>query len=609
MKKIFIIISLFLTVVIAADKISASFRNSALGGAIYDDLDLIYDPIELRFVNGIRLYTNLSNLTSTTEQVLGTKTDNEFLFGFSMKNPRKNNLWHSLLVTFEDSKISNSVSIDNDSFGYGTSNDHDLSGKGHLVSEYTTYYDESGNNFFDHKKENSQERKDFTTDKDYSIIFNNSFSIKNLSAGIKVSIGKDTGENTIASASIGSTEGHLTDADKNDASFANNFSWMSKEDDFSSSQWSEEYNLNESGEFLNNAEKCYLNFDSAVMWDWKDNMEVRGDFSMHFTESINKYNDNYSGSFVEFNPPDIHYANNFNEDELNISRDDLDGFNIALGMSLRKIFNKEGERKNNGFWDVGLDINFGSYDYISSSLYEETIYEYEQTGVQEFIDIEYVKTESSDIGDQNTIGKSISALFNIPLGDKVYFGIGGFLGDSQIERNTNFTLSTVEGDSIYYVVGADWASNWSERKTSIVTAKNNYENSVVTFVCPVGIETKFGKNGLWAARFGSTFSRINTTIKEISQITNSEPTSVEQTSAELTTVEETTTFLEEDHNTYNSSSELTIKNESQTVFSYGLGCNPTENLQIDLIGLFGTTNDMLNTNFLQDLRLSFTMKF
>ena len=41
-----------------------SFRSQALGGTVDDDLDLVYDPIELRFVSGIRLYTNLSNVIS-----------------------------------------------------------------------------------------------------------------------------------------------------------------------------------------------------------------------------------------------------------------------------------------------------------------------------------------------------------------------------------------------------------------------------------------------------------------------------------------------------------------------------------------------------------------
>ena len=138
-------------------QVPISFRSNALGGIIDDDLDLIYDPIELRFVgrtdtlsgngiydigevysdlgnnvwdvgelyeekngnmwydigepfedlgNGIydegepfedlpiihkggstRLYTNLSNLTSSQEQLFANSSDNEFLIGISSQNP------------------------------------------------------------------------------------------------------------------------------------------------------------------------------------------------------------------------------------------------------------------------------------------------------------------------------------------------------------------------------------------------------------------------------------------------------------------------------------------------------------------------------------------
>lgn len=55
-----------------------SFRSNALGGIVDDDLDLVYDPIELQFVDGIRLYTNLSNLTSNKEQLFENVSDDEF---------------------------------------------------------------------------------------------------------------------------------------------------------------------------------------------------------------------------------------------------------------------------------------------------------------------------------------------------------------------------------------------------------------------------------------------------------------------------------------------------------------------------------------------------
>ena len=48
-----------------------SYRGLALGNIISDDLDLVYDPIELQFIEGVRVYTNLSNATSGEEKLFG----------------------------------------------------------------------------------------------------------------------------------------------------------------------------------------------------------------------------------------------------------------------------------------------------------------------------------------------------------------------------------------------------------------------------------------------------------------------------------------------------------------------------------------------------------
>ena len=58
MKKILIIIALTLFMFSMTNALTPSFRNMALGTIIDDDLDLVKDPIELKFVEGSRLYTN-----------------------------------------------------------------------------------------------------------------------------------------------------------------------------------------------------------------------------------------------------------------------------------------------------------------------------------------------------------------------------------------------------------------------------------------------------------------------------------------------------------------------------------------------------------------------
>ncbi|SVE24962.1 uncharacterized protein METZ01_LOCUS477816, partial [marine metagenome] len=120
----------FTTIINAQEPLS--FRSHALGGVIDDDLDLVYDPIELRFVDGVRIYTNLSNLTSSQEKLFNNISDDEFLFGMSSENPFLNFLSHSALIRFQNSETSNSVGIDSDLDGYT-----DITGNGTLIDEYT----------------------------------------------------------------------------------------------------------------------------------------------------------------------------------------------------------------------------------------------------------------------------------------------------------------------------------------------------------------------------------------------------------------------------------------------------------------------------------------
>src|ERR1035437_6566966 len=89
----------------------SSFRNNALGGIINDDLDLIYDPVELNYVRNLHIYTNLSNLTSTHEQLFNNNTpgDNMFLLGVSGENPFMPNLTHAVLFSFQKSQIPGAV--------------------------------------------------------------------------------------------------------------------------------------------------------------------------------------------------------------------------------------------------------------------------------------------------------------------------------------------------------------------------------------------------------------------------------------------------------------------------------------------------------------------
>ena len=64
-----------------------------------------------------------------------------------------------------------------------------------------------------------------------------------------------------------------------------------------------------------------------------------------------------------------------------------------------------------------------------------------------------------------------------------------------------------------------------------------------------------------------------------------------------------------DDDIYESTSEVSKTTISSTVFTYGFGLNPMNNLQIDLLGVFNSDSSILDTDFYKSLQISFTLKF
>ncbi|MAI85676.1 MAG: hypothetical protein CMF99_00565 [Candidatus Marinimicrobia bacterium] len=64
-----------------------------------------------------------------------------------------------------------------------------------------------------------------------------------------------------------------------------------------------------------------------------------------------------------------------------------------------------------------------------------------------------------------------------------------------------------------------------------------------------------------------------------------------------------------DDDIYESTSEINKTTISSTVFTYGFGFNPMNNLQIDLLGVFNSDASILDTDFYKSLQISFSLKF
>lgn len=346
----------------------ASFRNIALGKIVDDDLDLVNDPIELKFVEGSRLYTNLSNLVNSNEEILANNSNNTFLMGYSTKNPFIENLWNSVFIEFQKTKNANLVQIDSDLDG-----SYDVTGWGSLSDEFTGYFDIDGDDLYDIIKQISQERSDYDEINQIEFALNNTYDAGNFVIGAKLHY-----------SSYSSDE---------DITYDMNYIYHDIEEDF---DYFTENELDDSKDHYLNS---YFDIQTSILLPDLNGYEVRGDLKFlnqnySFDNQINEY------SKEDYFDPDIPVLEDFIiVEEVNKNITERPGNAFTFGSSIRKTLVKAAQRKNDGYWKVGGGITFGSYDY--SNLDEET-----QTYTEKYFDgLDTLFTDYLETDTENTLTK------------------------------------------------------------------------------------------------------------------------------------------------------------------------------------------------------------
>ena len=570
-----------------------SFRNKALGGIVNDDLDLVYDPVELRFVDTLHLYTNLSNLTSTQEQLFNNFSDNEFLIGASRKNPWLDHVWTSVLARFQKSKSPDPVSIDTDLNGFP-----DDFGSGTLQDEYTAYQDINGNGLYDIKRSISQTKSSNQLTDGYSVVLNNSFLLHDWTLGIKIAFGTQTVERNTASLPLGSARSFLFGTNVNDPTFSRSVEEFLIDSNYADLRWSEK------GDFNTTDDNPLFRLAAAAMVPVND-FEFRGDVQYHKVKNSTETNDSYTGGYEFLNPNIAGYAQNYFENATNTGTLGTDGNGFGFGGSARYTFDKQPYRRNDGFVALGINAGFESFDYTNSSIqkFSSTETEFDSTGpLVDFARQIGSTTSSTDNGDGKTNMVQFLGRINVPLADGVMFGLGGAYTLSNLERNTAFAEDGLTTTNYARTDNIQNALDTLRTESSGLTANRTFKTHARTLTIPVGIEYYFTENHHWAIRFCSVFQYSSLTTDDALQITNSRPFTTK------TVLGSGTTTVTVQNNIYTSRSQHTEDGISSTFFTYGLGYFPTNNLQVDVLGFFDVNNHVTLLELLKSLRLSFMLK-
>jgi hypothetical protein len=569
-----------------------SYRGLALGNIIADDLDLIYDPIELQFVEGVRVYTNLSNATSGEEKLFGNSSDDQFLFGISAEGPFLNFIHHSFLIKFQKSEIPNSISIDSDLDGY-----NDSYGTGSLTNEYNAFYDSNGDGIFDLRQINSQNKSDITKNDDYSFILNNSFELWFFSMGVKLSLGDFENSGNTSSVPLGSANSILLGANMGDPTFEKSLS------NFLLDIGENNFILTENGDFQTINKSNFSRIDVSGMFEIGD-FEMRGDASFSSDKNVSEINNMYSGQYQYFQNDSIDYEDFYSESDSYLSLTEEGGSTIGYGGSLKYIFNYQDERKNDGFWKIGFSMGLGTFDYDASILsnYLNNESRYNVSFYDENIEAETDNsTEISDKGTKSITSYALNSSLNIPINDDVHFGISAIVSHNETSR---LTLYNEEINNLLVNAFTDTAmDDYTITENYALVADRNHDVSETKYILPTGLEYRLGQQNQFSLRVGSIFQLSSLAIKDSKEIKESDP---------FTWIKEYSDGTKEqymDDDIYESTSEVSKTTISSTVFTYGFGFNPMNNLQIDLLGVFNSDGSILDTDFYKSLQISFTLKF
>ena len=248
-------------------------------------------------------------------------------------------------------------------------------------------------------------------------------------------------------------------------------------------------------------------------------------------------------------------------------------------------------------------MGLGTFDYDASILsnYLNNESKYNVSFYDENIEAETDNsTEISDKGTKSITSYALNSSLNIPINDDVHFGIGAIVSHNETSR---ITLYNEEINNLLVNAFTDTAmDNYTITENYALVADRNHDVSETKYILPTGLEYRLGQQNQFSLRVGSIFQLSSLAIKDSKEIKESDP---------FTWIKEYSDGTQELYkdDIYESTSEVSKTTISSTVFTYGFGFNPMNNLQIDLLGVFNSDASILDTDFYNSLQISFTLKF
>ncbi len=571
MRKTLLLLIFVISIVFCFAQEFNSFRYLSTSGALDGDVEYAFDPLDLNYLSGTRLYSGLSNF-SGNDNIFMNSGDNYLLLGTSTDKTFLKKLNAALLFKYYDNEEPLTINCYPNPY-----DEYPTTDWGRVEYTWQNYSDTNGNELYDNYEYVHQKYENVDKNKgtDFSLVLSHPMGEKSV-LGYKLCYLYSRESNTYAQDDILSLLSSAPTLEYTSTTYTLPEMDPTVEEETSSSNILGDFDTKDTNSTFRN-QLGYLTKLNA----W----EFSGTFTLDYLNNCLETED--SASEVTIYNSDISdkanaYRKNTNEEN---------GMFNQINGRIRYFLVSDDDPFHTGYISCGLGFGLKNLNVKQKELYNEN----------EEDPYYYSSKNFSASGDLTGINFSANTRLNYPLNNKTFIGTGLFytLQNDDLKGDYTYQIST---KASFFNYDGSW--NYTINQISKSAGKVEQEETVKIFRAPVGLEYWFTNNMKWAMRFGTIFTHTVEIFKESFAPNLIEPTLTECTYANGETASQLNdnTSLKESHSTKYST--------SKTDFSYGICFKANDNLQIDLLTMFDNNDlELWNTNFLRNLKLSFTVIF
>ncbi|MCK9584541.1 MAG: hypothetical protein M0R69_06490 [Candidatus Cloacimonetes bacterium] len=551
-----------------------SFRNLSTGGVLDDDADLAFDPIELNYLTGTRIFSNLSNFGGT-DQILSNSGSQHLLLGIASDKCFIDHFNRAFLIKYYDYKTPGLIEYMIDpsgSMAYAT---------GEVDFTWQEYSDVNVNGLYDRYTILQQHIQNMDYSKGMDIYLNLAYKLNEINRfGFKLGIlNSETGHNRSSTGLLG------FDPNSPNTDYRFMLQTLTEIDPSIPAYLAEDKKI---GDFK--TEQSFSNILTELAYGRTMNTyDLKAALEFRLINDKTIHDDTATEIEIRTNQ-----ANDYEMESYLIKLDEK-GIHTALALGVRKNLSTAAERKNSAYISLGAGLGFLNLDVSDN---ETMAGDYTINGQFHNHDSYFMKQD----GEKSGLEANAHLRINYPLNAKTYFGTGLLYHYSNSKQKGDFKYGMASTDSTFSSANGAWA--FTTALSSLMSGKTEHNYDSTTLSVPVGLEYWFTNNQHWAVRFGSVFTQHISSVNELFRPEHVEPITIVETYADGSEP-----YISYDDNEYLIDSENRLSRSSSTTYCYGIGYKPSQNLQIDIMGIFDSSDtDLWNTDFFRNLRLAFSIR-